>query len=286
LRYIVLRVRELARDAAPPRDADQPEPAPAEPARATVPARAARGVDPWAPGNWSDPECERSEPAATEWSREPVRAAAAPEPVRDGWGFAPPPRNEVRHEARHEAKHAAPLDPWSPEARPVRGEPREERRQGPPAAPPAYPPGPVTAHPARATDAPREVIVLPDDALATWSAAVGKSGDPCLVVDSSGTVAALSPAAADLLGAAPTKLVGKLLDESLHLVDFIDGAQEATGTGRRIPPLIAVLDNTLSRGVIRVRRPDGHRLMLDATAAPIHDGSRKVVGAVSFLSAV
>jgi PAS domain S-box-containing protein len=131
-----------------------------------------------------------------------------------------------------------------------------------------------------------EVIVLPEDTLATWTTAVGRSCDPCLVVDSYGTVTALSPAAAELLGAAETKLVGKPLDESLHLVDFIDGAQEARGTGRRIPPLIAVNENTLSRGVIRVRRPDGHRLMLDAAAAPIHDATRRVVGAVSFLSAV
>lgn len=128
--------------------------------------------------------------------------------------------------------------------------------------------------------------MLPDDALAPWTTAVGRSNDACLVVDSYGTVTALSSAAAELLGAAHAKLVGKLLDESLHLVDFIDGAQEAKGTGRRIPPLIAVHENTLSRGVIRVRRPDGDRLMLDATAAPIHDSARRVIGAVSFLSAV
>lgn len=126
----------------------------------------------------------------------------------------------------------------------------------------------------------------PDDALGYWVAAARTSLDACLVVDAGGTVAALSPTAADLLGSEAGSLVGRPLDDVLCLVDFTDMALEARGADRRIPPLIAVRENSLSRGMMRVRRPDGHRLMLDAVAAPIHDGERNPIGAVSFLASI
>ena len=126
----------------------------------------------------------------------------------------------------------------------------------------------------------------PGDALAQWVAAARTSLDACLVVDAGGTVAGLSSAAALLLGAAPHSLIGRSLDEALALVDFTDVAHEAQGAARRIPPLIAVRDNSLSRGMMRVRLPDGERLMLDAVAAPIHDSERRPIGAVSFLASV
>ncbi len=125
-----------------------------------------------------------------------------------------------------------------------------------------------------------------DDALGHWVAAARHSLDACLVVDDSGLVAALSPNAAELLGTPPETVVGRSLDEVLHLVDFTESAHEARGAERRIPPLIAVRENSLSRGMMRVRRPDGARLMLDAVAAPIHDTDRRPVGSVSFLASV
>jgi len=128
--------------------------------------------------------------------------------------------------------------------------------------------------------------IEPEDALGSWVAAARASLDACLVVDAGGTVAGLSPTAADLLGTDSTSLVGRSLDDVLCLVDFTDMALEARGTDRRIPPLIAVRENSLSRGMMRVRRPDGHRLMLDAVAAPIHDEERKPIGAVSFLASI
>ena len=126
----------------------------------------------------------------------------------------------------------------------------------------------------------------PEHALGHWVAAARASLDACLVVDAGGTVAALSPTAADLLGTHSSDLVGRHLDEALVLVDFTDVALEARGNDRRIPPLIAVRENSLSRGMMRLRRPDGHRLMLDAVAAPIHDEERKPIGAVSFLASI
>jgi len=126
----------------------------------------------------------------------------------------------------------------------------------------------------------------PEDALGHWVSAARASLDACLVVDAGGTVAGLSSTAAALLGTEAGSLVGRSLDEVLCLVDFTDIALEARGADRRIPPLIAVRENSLSRGMMRVRRPDGHRLMLDAVAAPIHDGERNPIGAVSFLVSV
>lgn len=124
------------------------------------------------------------------------------------------------------------------------------------------------------------------DALGHWVRAACRSLDACLVVDVEGTVSALSPTAAELLGTEPDDVLGRSLDEVLHLVDFTESGREARGADRRIPPLIAVRENSLSRGMMRVRRPDGARLMLDAVAAPIHDLDRNPIGAVSFLAAV
>lgn len=126
----------------------------------------------------------------------------------------------------------------------------------------------------------------PDDALGRWVAAARTSLDACLVVDAGGMVAALSPTAAELLGTSAAGIVGKPLDEVLNLVDYGDASQEARGAARRIPPLIAVRENSLSRGMMRLRLPDGERRMLDAVAAPIHDDAANPIGAVSFLASV
>lgn len=144
----------------------------------------------------------------------------------------------------------------------------------------------LTAPPAAGPASPAPPEPEPETALGHWVSAALTSLDACLVVDAGGTVAGLSSTAAELLGTAPGSLVGHLLDDVLNLVDFTDGAQEARGSDRRIPPLIAVRENSLSRGMMRVRLPDGARRMLDAVAAPIHDNERKPIGAVSFLASV
>lgn len=145
----------------------------------------------------------------------------------------------------------------------------------------AMPPRP---EPARAE--PRTEPARPDDPLSHWVAVARACIEACLVVDAGGNIAAVSPTAAEILGTPEESYVGRPLDEAISLVDFTDSAQEARGVNRRIPPLIAVTENALSRGMIRIRRADGHRLMLDAVAAPIHDDERRPVGAVSFIAAV
>lgn len=145
---------------------------------------------------------------------------------------------------------------------------------------------PATSGPAAPEPEPAPAPEPDEDALGQWVAAARTSLDACLVVDAGGTVAGLSPTAAELLGTAASSLIGRSLDDALNLVDFTNGAKEARGAARRIPPLIAVRENSLSRGMMRVRRPDGDRLMLDAVAAPIHDNDRRPIGAVSFLASV
>lgn len=146
---------------------------------------------------------------------------------------------------------------------------------------------PVVSGTPRSPDEPLDDLPHhPEDALARWVAAARTSLDACLVVDAGGTVAGLSPTAADLLGTSPAGIIGRPLDEVLNLVDFGDTALEARGAARRIPPLIAVRENSLSRGMMRLRLADGERRMLDVVAAPIHDDDANPVGAVSFLASV
>jgi len=130
------------------------------------------------------------------------------------------------------------------------------------------------------------VIVVPENGLAHWVTVATASCDACLVVDAGGVVAAVSKPAADMLGSQPERMVGHSLDEALRLVDFIHAGIEAQGAARRIPPLIALAEDSLSRGVIRLQRPDGERMLIDAVAAPIHDAARRPVGAVAFLASV
>lgn len=124
------------------------------------------------------------------------------------------------------------------------------------------------------------------DPLGHWVRVARAALESCLVLDASGRVAAMSPMACEMLGGLQGAEGRALVDEVLALVDFSDGAQPANAAARRIPPLIAAMENQLSRGIMRVRLDDGRRVMLDAVSTPLHDESQKVVGSLSFLSAV
>lgn len=124
------------------------------------------------------------------------------------------------------------------------------------------------------------------DPLAHWVRVARAALESCLVLDAGGRVAAMSPRACELLGGVQHAEGRALVDEVLALVDFSDGAQPANAAARRIPPLIAALEDQLSRGIMRVRLDDGRRLMLDAVSTPLHDQMHRVVGSLSFLSAV
>jgi hypothetical protein len=132
------------------------------------------------------------------------------------------------------------------------------------------------------------VAPAPDDTdpLTHWVRVARAALESCVVLDATGRVAAMSPTACEMLGGVRGAEGRALVDEVLALVDFSDGAQPANAAARRIPPLIAAMENQLSRGIMRVRLDDGRRVMLDAVSTPLHDHTARVVGSLSFLSAV
>lgn len=122
--------------------------------------------------------------------------------------------------------------------------------------------------------------------LARWIATVAAAHDPCIVLDAEGKVASISAAAAELLGCGDTAVVGRVLLEVLELVDFDTGGVRPDYAPRIAP--VAVLSNGsgLVRSLIRLRRADGGRLTIDASAAPIHDARGETVGSFTFLAPV
>jgi PAS domain S-box-containing protein len=123
--------------------------------------------------------------------------------------------------------------------------------------------------------------------LRRWVTVADGSLDACIVVDDEGRIAAGSQQAAELLGVPPGSLVGRLLVEDvLQLVDFTRAAAPGDHYQGRIPPVAVLRDDHLSRGLLRLLRPDGDLITLDAVAAPIHDDQRRVVGSITFFAAI
>lgn len=117
-----------------------------------------------------------------------------------------------------------------------------------------------------------------------WAEAAASSADLVLVLDATGRVLTLSAAAAELIGVVgPDEVVGRHLLDVLDLVDFNPTPGDASMYADRIPPLLAIASNALSRGLLRVRTGE-HTVTVDAVAAPVHDGSGALVGAVAFLA--
>lgn len=122
--------------------------------------------------------------------------------------------------------------------------------------------------------------------LARWIATVAAAHDACVVLDADGKVASISAPAAELLGCGDTAVVGRQLLEVIELVDFDTGGARPDYAPRIAP--VAVLGNGsgLVRSLIRLRRADGGRLTIDASAAPIHDARGETVGSFTFLAPV
>jgi PAS domain-containing protein len=122
--------------------------------------------------------------------------------------------------------------------------------------------------------------------LARWIATVAAAHDACVVLDADGKVASISAGAAELLGCGDTAVVGRPLLEVIELVDFDTGGARPDYAPRIAP--VAVLGNGsgLVRSLIRLRRADGGRLTIDASAAPIHDARGETVGSFTFLAPV
>ena len=124
------------------------------------------------------------------------------------------------------------------------------------------------------------------EALTPWCKLVEDSAEACFVLDPAGSVVAVSAAAAEMLGEyGPDQVVGHHLLDVVDLVDFHGGTAGAVYADR-LAPLLALAGNTLARGLVRVRVPDGSTRTLDTVAAPLHDADGHVAGTISFLASI
>ncbi|MEV4345380.1 PAS domain-containing protein [Actinoplanes sp. NPDC049596] len=133
---------------------------------------------------------------------------------------------------------------------------------------------------------PSEAEFVPS--LERWTATVAAAAEPCLIIDNSTTIQALSASAAELLGLGkPPEVIGKPLGGVLHLIDFTAGAGELEESDAdKIPPLLAVRSERLARGLLRVVPSPGEPpLTVDAIATPLFDNER-VAGSLTFFSPV
>ena len=126
-----------------------------------------------------------------------------------------------------------------------------------------------------------------DDPVAGWAKLAADAADLVVVLDATGLVLAVSPSAAGLFADANRdgvdQITGRHLLDVLDLVDFNPTPGDASMYADRIPPLLAIASNALSRGLLRVRT-NGLTVTLDAVAAPLHDRSGALVGVVAFLA--
>lgn len=124
--------------------------------------------------------------------------------------------------------------------------------------------------------------------LTAWAAAVSAASEPCVLLDHDAAVLAVSPAFAELVGVPVAQLTGALLFQTvLTVLDFRVGMPAPAEEVSRVPPLVALSAGALARSLLRVRRPDGTCLTLDAVSSPLHgspDG--EVDASVTFLHAV
>jgi hypothetical protein len=121
-----------------------------------------------------------------------------------------------------------------------------------------------------------------------WTSTVMAAAEPCLIVNTEGVIAALSPACSELLGLGkPVDAIGRQLTAAISLIDFTAGAGALEEPeADKIPPLLAVRSGQLARGLIRVVPVPGEApLTVDAISTPLLEGEQ-VLGSLTFLSAV
>ena len=121
-----------------------------------------------------------------------------------------------------------------------------------------------------------------------WTATVASAAEPCLVIDTSTTILALSASCSELFGLGkPVEAIGQPLGTALRLIDFTATAGELDDSdAEKIPPLLAIRSERLARGLLRVvPAPDEPPLTVDAISTPLLDGER-VAGSLTFFSPV
>lgn len=126
-----------------------------------------------------------------------------------------------------------------------------------------------------------------EGSLELWSFVVGRTQEPCLLVDVSGFVVAASPGCAALFGIDAADAAGRrLVDGVLRLLDFNTVSGELPGWEvDKIPPLLAISTGGLARGLLRVPGADGVPSTVDAISAALREDS-EVVGSLTFFARV
>lgn len=121
-----------------------------------------------------------------------------------------------------------------------------------------------------------------------WTSTVAAAAEPCLVIDTTTTILAVSAACCELFGLGkPAESIGKPLGSALRLIDFTADALELDETDvEKIPPLLAIRSERLARGLLRVAPSPGESpLTVDAITTPLLSGDR-VAGSLTFFSPV
>jgi hypothetical protein len=122
-----------------------------------------------------------------------------------------------------------------------------------------------------------------------WTSTVSAAAEPCLVIDFTSTILAVSASCADLFGLGdPGQAVGQpLLGGVLRLIDFTAGRGElAEPEIEKIAPLLAITSQRLARGLMRVQ-PGGRTidLTVDAISTPLWEAGQ-VSASLTFFSPV
>jgi hypothetical protein len=122
-----------------------------------------------------------------------------------------------------------------------------------------------------------------------WTSTVATAVEPCLVIDVTTTILAVSPSCSELLGLGkPADAVNQpLLGNVLRLIDFTAGGGVLDEPEiEKIPPLLAIRSKRLARGLMRVQTDgDQAHLTVDAIATPLLEGDQ-VVASLTFFSPV
>lgn len=128
-----------------------------------------------------------------------------------------------------------------------------------------------------------------DGSVALWTPTVAAAAEPCLLIDASMMIVAVSEECCRLLSlGTPAEATGRsLIDGTLRLVDFTQARGELTEAEiEKIPPRLALKSGRLARGLLRIvaeGRPG--EVTVDAIATPLLDGGT-VVGSLTFFCEV
>ncbi|GAA0563008.1 hypothetical protein GCM10010172_52910 [Paractinoplanes ferrugineus] len=121
-----------------------------------------------------------------------------------------------------------------------------------------------------------------------WTSTVTEAPEPCLVIDTTTTILALSVSCSELFGLGkPIEVVGQPLSTAIRLIDFTALAAALDEADvEKIPPLLAIRSKRLARGLLRVAPIPGEPpLTVDAITTPLLHND-EVAGSLTFFSPV